>query len=67
MKTTEILPGSRPRGTCPVCGKENIRIRQDGGMFYHGFKRPRNADRYFSPGFCRGMGKPPVAGEERAS
>ena len=50
-----------PRGTCPVCGK-NIRVRQDGGLFFHGYSVAvrRSGDRYANPGFCKGMNKPPV-------
>ncbi|ACU71959.1 hypothetical protein Caci_3050 [Catenulispora acidiphila DSM 44928] len=52
---------TRPRGICPVCGK-NIRVKQDGRMFFHGYSVAiRNSgDRYANAGFCRGFNKPPV-------
>lgn len=63
-----MVTAGRPRGTCPVCGK-NIRVKQDGTMFYHGYSTAiRNSgDRYANAGWCRGTRKLPVTGEVKPS
>lgn len=43
----------RPRGTCPVCGRD-VSLRKDGSIGRHGTKEPF----VWPPEMCSGWGEP---------